>query len=588
MLVLGGCLLAAAGLWGAYAWMPAQQEAAPEANIAGSSDDELDRLREGVRTDLLPAYRVYLHALLSAKHKDAGLAAEKCKQIEARLEPGLQRLLSTMEKLRSADPRPLAADDLPETIPAVYRARLLNVLEYGSPELVAQTVQSVVEEWDAALKVTMDAAVDSLVPNHPYTIAGWYASSYISDSWLDKPAEQRVANLYVSKLLRKVYQEWKSLRYAIGYYGCSKEVEEMEEFLQHARDHRYLLALLLLNQAHQESLAILFRDAYPDMEYAYELPDEVRPGLIPCLEERLAQEDSFVQEQHALLLQDYFYDEEDETKSAAEIRKEVEHMLEVLRQRMEKVYETQKRFLCVAYSSYADDGPGDDFCLEGYEKSLAKVRAIFVDDLRILRRYAHWVPEEKEGDCSDVPAPPMRPVAIPSFMVCTTHGEGEYLHMYRRAGDAVRADVRRAYTDALAHGYELLLGGPMSHENIKSDLRLDYMKSLLDDAEYAWLRYVCSIYDLMEPLLRCYYGSGTGIFISHQMSNVYENHSRYYTDVLRIHPATDDSEGEQSEDSEDCEEGEEAEYETEVPDEPEAQDEQDEPEPEQENPGNEA
>ena len=128
----------------------------------------------------------------------------------------------------------------------------------------------------------------------------------------------------------------------------------------------------------------------------------------------------------------------------------------------------------------------------------------------------------------------------------------------------------------------------MSHENIKSDLRLDYMKSLLDDAEYAWLRYVCSIYDLMEPLLRCYYGSGTGIFISHQMSNVYENHSRYYTDVLRIHPATDDSEGEQSEDSEDGEEGEEAEYEPEVPDEPEAQDEQDEPEPEQGNPRNEA
>ena len=117
----------------------------------------------------------------------------------------------------------------------------------------------------------------------------------------------------------------------------------------------------------------------------------------------------------------------------------------------------------------------------------------------------------------------------------------------------------------------------MSHENIKSDLRLDYMKSLLDDAEYAWLRYVCSIYDLMEPLLSCYYGSGTGIFISHHMSNVYENHSRYYTDVLRIHPATDDSEGEQSEDSEDCEEGEEAEYEPEVPDEP-----------EQGNPGNEA
>ena len=128
----------------------------------------------------------------------------------------------------------------------------------------------------------------------------------------------------------------------------------------------------------------------------------------------------------------------------------------------------------------------------------------------------------------------------------------------------------------------------MSHENIKSDLRLDYMKSLLDDAEYAWLRYVCSIYDLMEPLLSCYYGSGTGIFISRHMSNVYENHSRYYTDVLRIHPATDDSEGEQSEDSEDCEEGEEAEYEPEVPDEPEAQDEQDEPEHEQGNPGNEA
>lgn len=585
MLVLGGCLLAAAGLWGAYAWLPAQQEAAPEANIAGYSDDELDRLREGVRTDLLPAYRAYLHALLSAKYKDAGLAAEKSKQIEARLEPGLQRLVSTMEKLRNAEPRPLAADDLPETIPAVYRARLLNVLEYGSPELVAQTVQSVVEEWDAALKVTMDAAVDSLVPNHPYTIAGGYASSYISDSWLDKPAEQRVANLYVSKLLRKVYQEGESLRYAIGYYGGSKEVEAMEAFLQHARDHRYLLALLLLNQAHQESLAILFRDAYPDMEYAYELPDEVRPGLTPCLEERLAQEDSFVQEQHALLLQDYFYDEEDETKSAAEIRKEVEHMLEVLRQRMEKVYETQKRFLCVAYSSYADRNFADEDCLRYYEKALADIQTIFKDDLCILRKYAHWVPEDKRGDMSAVPAPPMRPVAIPTFIVWTTPGEGDALHVYRRAGDAVRADVRRAYTDALELGYELLLGDTFGRHTMKDDLLLDYMKSLLDDAEYAWLRYVCSIYDLMEPLLRCYYGSGTGIFISHQMSNVYENHSRYYTDVLLIHPARDNYDAEESEDGE---EGEEAEYEPEVPDEPEAQDEQDEPEPEQGNPGNEA
>lgn len=565
MLVLGGCLLAAAGVWVAYTSLPAQQVASSEAEIEGFSCAPDDELRAEVDSTLLPAYRNYLNVLLSAKHKDEAVAAEKSKQIETRLVPGLQNYLASMNKLRSTEPRALTAADLPESIPALYRARLLNVLEYGSPELVAQTVRLVVKEWDAALKVSMDAAVSTLVPEHPYTIAGGYASSYISDLWLDKPDKQRLTNLYVSKLLRAVYEGWESLRYRSGYYSRSESEEDMEAFLERARDHRYLLTPLLLNQAQQEALAILFRDSYPDMEYEYVLPDEVCPKLLPCLEEKLEEEDPFVQQQHALLLQDYSYDEEDDTKSQAEIRKEVEGMLEVLMQRMEKVYETQKRFLCVAYSAYADEGFGDEECLRYYEESLAKVQAVFTDDLRILRRYAHWVPEEKVRDRSAVPAPPMRPVAIPSFIVWSTPGEGDLIHMYRRSGDAVRADVRRAYTDALDKGYELVLGSAFGRQDMKSDLSLDYMKSLLDDAEYAWLRYVCSMYDLMEPLLSSYYGSGTGVLVSNQMSDVYENHSRYYTDVLRIHPAgNNDSDEEQTEASKDSEKTEETEEEYEL------------------------
>ena len=67
------------------------------------------------------------------------------------------------------------------------------------------------------------------------------------------------------------------------------------------------------------------------------------------------------------------------------------------------------------------------------------------------------------------------------------------------------------------------------------------------------VQYVHVMWELIAPLENSFWGSGTGIMVSEHMSAVYENHSRFYTDVLRIFPAgyssLPDNEGETDEES---------------------------------------
>ena len=489
--------------------------------------------------DVVPAQRAYLTAVLATRCVDAEETQKQVKQIELRLAEVQQQLLETIETLMDTEAHVLTADDLPKSIPALYRARIENSLRAGLPEQVAETVWSVVDEWETAFKVSGEAALNTLVPVHPYAIAGGMHASAKSDAWLEKTAEQRLGDLYVAKLLRKVLEEWNSMLFWAGYVRYTDPDEEHERLMMQARDHRCLLAPLLVNAALQDAFCVLFRDAYPEAGQVYKLPDDARFEVLPCLAERVEQDVAFARLQYALLVQDFNFDRESEYQSKEEVRRFLEHKLQQFRKNMERTYSLQLEYVSVALSLYAvgDDNFTEEQMLCYYETYLQKIQTVFANDVRILRHYAEWIPEEKKGNLDSLPAPSMQPVALPSFMICGTPGEGDAIYLYRRSGDAVRADVRRAYADAFKDGYELLLGGCCSRERLSKELQFLYMKSRLDDAEYSWLQYVRSIYELMEPPLRSDWGSGTGIIISEQMSRVYENHSRFYSEVLNISPA---------------------------------------------------
>lgn len=496
-------------------------------------------IAQSIREGVMPACRRYLAAVMLAKYKSPAEAEAKGREVEEALSQVHQRLNARMGLLLENDARPLTAEDLPEAMPAVYRARIQGVLESGSQAEPGDTVWAVVQEWKNALDSAAANVAEQLVPEHPYALAGGFDPSPASDAWLEMTREQQLVRLHVAGLLSEYGEEWDSVLYEAGYQYYSREdVGERTRFLKHTSDYRHLIAPLLVNLAQQEAFDILMLEAYPGAALEYSLPEDARPRQLSCLVERMQQKDSFVSLNHSLLLKDYSFDEDDEYATAAEIRQETERKLERLMQNMEKAYLAQQRYLCAAYATYmVEDGFSDDDFLTYFETELAKIQQIFSDDIKILRKYACWLPSEAEPEQDTIPPAPMKPVAIPSFMIQGTPGEGERIYLYRRSGDAVRADVRRAYKDAFNKGYELLIGGCYSRDCPAAALHYKYMQRCLDDAEYAWARYVSCMGTLMLPLRRIEWGTGTGVVVSEQMSQVYENHSRFYTDVLRIYPA---------------------------------------------------
>lgn len=537
-----GCFLLVVGGSAVYCYLRPEPHVQPvEESLYFLTPDKPDirAFSYYLNKDVVPTQRAYLSAVLAARCKDAEETQRQVKLVEARLAEVQQLLLETIETLMTTEAHVLTVEDLPKFIPALYRARIENSLRNGSPEQVAETVWNVVDEWEAAFKVSAEAALNTLVPVHPYAIAGGMCASAKSDAWLEKTAEQRLADLYVAKLLRKVLEEWNSMQSWAGYVRYTDPADDHKRLMMQARDHRCLLAPLLVNAALQDVFCVLFRDAYPEAGQVYKLPDEARFEVLPCLAVRVEQDVAFARLQYALLVQDYNFDKESEYQSKEEVRLSLDHKLQQFRQHMERTYKMQLEYVSVALSLYAvgDDGFTEEEMLRYYETYLQEIQKVFANDVRILRHYAEWIPEEKRGNLDSLPAPSMQPMALPSFMICGTPGEGDAIYLYRRSGDALRADVRRAYEDAFKDGYELLLGGCYSRENLSKELQFLYMKSRLDDAEYSWLQYVSSIYDLMEPPLRSDWGSGTGIIISEQMTRVYENHSRYYSEVLNISPA---------------------------------------------------
>lgn len=499
----------------------------------------LGAIAQSIREDVVPASRRYLDVVMPAKYKSPAEAEAKLRQVEDQLSQVHRQLTERMGELLANESRPFTADDLPEGIPAEYRARIQHVIESGSQEEVCVAVWAIVLEWKKSLDSTAARVAAQLVPEHPYALARGFEPSPASDAWLKKNRDQKLVNLYVAGLFGKYCEEWDSVRFYGGYsYYTITDAGEKELFLKHTSDYRSLIAPLLINMAQQKALDILMLEAFPGADFEYTLPEDARPQQLPCLVERMKQKDSFVSLNHALLLKDYSFDEEDEDATAAEIRQETEKKLELLMRNMEEAYLAQLRYLCEAYATYMGE---DSFCEEDYltyfETELAKIQQIFADDIKILRAYANWIPDEKKQKLDSIPTPPMQPVAIPSFIIQGTQGEAEYIHLYCCSGDAVRADVRRAYKDAFKEGYELLIGGCYERVIPDWELHYAYMQRCLDDAEYAWCRYVSSMEALMLPLISGDWGTGTGTMVSMQMSQVYENHSRFYTDVLRIYPA---------------------------------------------------
>ena len=512
-----------------------QRIAAPHIACYSPDDPKISEIEECIETKLLPAHREYLKAVCSASFKNEASIVMAFSPMMERIEQVLAKYKERLAQLFKETPRELTYLDLPEELSALHRSRILRSMGKARPELVAETVWEVVDLWDESLNIYTASLRNNLEPEHTYDISQSFPQSSRSDSWLRKTREQRLANLYVCSLLQETSDAWDSLRYRAGYLRFSDPKEDIERLQPYIRDHRRLLVPLLLNQAREEVLSIL-NDAFPALDGEYALPDEAKPELHPALVRKMKQESGFVSQQISALLNDYSYEPFDEENSAGEVRQKVEKKIELLKQNMERVYMAQLQYLCEAFSLHSDDFTEEEL-LNYYDEAASKIRLVFADDMRILRAHASWIPEEKTGSLDSIPAPPMRPMATPSFMVVGSMGEGHSIHFYRKSGDAVRADVRRAYKDALAEGYDLLLGSCHSQDSAKEALRFAHMRSLLDAAEYAWMQYASVIYDLMEPVESLFWGSGTGAMISGQMSSVYENHSRYFTEVLRIYPA---------------------------------------------------
>ena len=494
-----------------------------------------DKYLEKCESDICDSYLAIVNVVLQANKMSPESIELKNQKFKERISAMFRQNRIAAGRELNVSPGLIQSEDLPDEMPRVYKIQLLSSEHVGDTQARYEALLRTMESWHDAQKEIIDDLCRQLVPEYEFGLLNNDHSSPQAEAWMKLPRTQRKARLHVVELMKELLQE-------IHYYR--EEFQKIfliapsyEENPWDYQDHRRFLLLIQLNLSIDEMLSWLYTEFHPAPTLDYSLPEHLKLSQLDFIGADSI--DAFVDNIHQSLLRSYSFDESDEYKSADEVRKEVEMELTRSMQLMKLAYKTQLKLIreMMPLRSFLGNFPEEEVCDE-YDQNVQKMESIFLDDMNFVRHYADWIPtsqEEENEEYEEFTIPSPAPdLVTPSFMIATTSCEGLSRAMYRMAGDAQRAHVRKVFHAMCDESYDMSTGIVVPSGAPNVELQLKYIKACMDDAEYAWEQYALSLRDLIEPHLSMYRGSGTGNIISGYMSELYENHYNFYSSLLRI------------------------------------------------------
>ena len=505
------------------------EEVALQAIAKRKDETCLERYESEVRDSFL----VIANAVLQANKLTPEAIEQKNKLLTERICTHFHQIQVAAGRELGASPCMLQSEDLPEEMPRIYKEQILVTEHAGDLQERYDVVQKVFDSWHEAQQKVIDNLCRQLVPAHSFGLLYGGSDSPEVDNWIQLPRSQRKARLHVASLLQELLRNIRYYRDTFDELFAQAYAGEPDRW--DYRDYRRFRLLARVNLSIDEMLSMLYTEIHPAPTLEYTLPEHLRLSQLDFLGDDSV--DSFVENIHQSLLRAYSYDESDEYKSAEEVRKEVEEELACSMRLMKIAYKAQLELIreMMPLRTFYGSFPEPEVCDE-YDQNVQMIESIFLDDIRFVRYYAEWIDsvsgdEENEEFSMPSPAPDF---VTPGFMIEGTPSEGLATEMYRMAGDAQRTYVRKVFHKMCDEGYDMTMGIAVPSESPNAEFQLKYVKTCMDDAEYAWERYAASLRELIEPHLSLYRGSGTGNMISGYMSKLFENHYNFYSSLLRI------------------------------------------------------
>lgn len=507
-------------------------ETSDEAALQTIEQHKDDLYLEKRESDICDAFLAIGNVVLQSSKTSPETIELKNKQLKERIGTIFRQNQIAAGREFNASPGLMQAEDLPDEMPRVYQVQALGAERVGDTQARYEVLLRTMESWHDAQNKIIDDLCRQLVPEYEFGLLNNDHSSPQSEAWMKLPRNQRKARLHVVELLKTLLRE-------LHYYRESYEnlfliAPSYEQNAWDYQDHRRFRLLIQLNLSIDEMLSWLYTEFYPAPTLDYSLPEHLELSQLDFLGADSVE--PFVDNIHQSLLRSYFFDESDQYKTADEVREEVEMELSQSMQLMKIAYKTQLELIreMMPLRFLLGDFPEDEVC-DDYDQYVQNMESIFLDDINFVRNYADWIPKTDEEENEEFTIPSPAPdLVTPSFMLATTSCEGLACYMYRMAGDAQRAHVRKVFHMMCDESYDMTTGIAVPSGDQNVELQLKYIKSCMNDAEYAWEQYALSLRELIEPHLPMYRGSGTGNFISGYMSELYENHYNFYSSLLKI------------------------------------------------------
>lgn len=488
-----------------------------EKKDSGESFDEASNFIEEVKK---------FAGMIVATRQEASEGGEKDKlSMEKWGDSHYHDMCRVLQQSNQLKPGMIQVDDLPANMPSFYRLRLQAALQGGSEEEKASLLDNVFNEWGQAHKTAIENLAKRLVQWTLREDLNEIGDVSRLDAWIQLPREQRKARVYMAGQLDRV----DSCRYWLMSKCSQKWMQDSENPCpSELLDCRRVMCMVYMHMIFDDVLVSLYADYLPNISQEFTLPEESRLPVLECLKYNLSEMDANIDNLYNELLSRYDFDESTPDCDPAEVRATVEGKLRTSCSRMKILFRAQLRLIQEAMTLNGGHIEDDDI-VSLFEKKVAMLQMLFCDDINFISHFADWTPEDEvESFELDGGAPAY---VLPQCMLTS-----EYMTQFhhRNAGESVRKQICKAYYEQCDVGHEQVYGAPFPHDNSARKLQFEYLKHCFADAEAAWYQHLEEISTLIEPSAWIYWGSGTGRIISQQMNILYENHYKYYREILNF------------------------------------------------------
>ena len=532
-LLLGACKAAASD----------EVVAADEVNMhfkTGESENEITHRTLEMLADSKVKMLDWCSILLTARCQDTQEYERRYEQLAKQIDVLNQQFMQHYSFVVEKGVCCMKVEDIPASVPEPYRLQLQWALQRQSPQEVVFAIDEVMKNWESALVSKTQWMSSRLVPILPELMdadKSKASSTELIDAWFQTSREQRRARMYASEGVINLFDY---LGYLVDHvmtadYAGVGYVQK-DEFRQ--KDHRWVLMGIYARLMADAYMNLLMADYIPDFQDNYKLV--AAAAAFPL---DYSDDDEFVDALHQELLDGYSFNESDQYTTAEEVRETVELKLENSMRLMKRAYNAQVRLLRESFALGVCDGLADEIELdELYEQKLSIIQMFYEQDMDTLRHKCDWYktddaevqesdspdaeenaaaveseeevtaaaaePEEdvadadadssEDGESSEVKPKSRLGVSefmVPHFVCYSTPDEYLVDYTYRNASKSIRWCARSAFHLMCEHSIEMVVvAGHRGSNDDDSYFQFGYLMRCFDDAEYAWERYVDSLF----------------------------------------------------------------------------------------------